>query len=564
MLAELYIENLAVIEKATIEFGEKLNVFTGETGAGKSILINGINAILGQRMTKDIVRTGSKKAIVTALFINIPDNIKEKLSNLGYDLEEDELTISREISIDGRSTARICGKPATNTILRDITDGLVNIHGQHDNQILLMSDRHLEILDNFGEIIPKLEEYRGNFRKLQSIARKIKSLALSEIEKAQRHEMLSYQVRELEELSLKKNEDDELEQELKLYRNSADIFNRLNEAKVAISGDDDQYGAGELAENALNALEQITSYSPEIKEIHERMSSISIELDDLQSEIAGYLYDIDVNPDKLAQLEDRLASLRRIQRKYGMSINECIAHLDKCKAEIDELESFDDVIEELEQRKNEILAEVTNQAYELREMRLKAAKKFVDSVTQELKYLDMPNVKLDVELTEGKLTSNGIDTAEFLISANIGEPPKPISKIASGGELSRIMLALKSVLADKDDIPSLVFDEIDTGISGKAAQKVGRKLAEIAANRQVLCVTHLAQIAIMADVHMLIEKNVVGDRTYTEVSPLDFNSRQYEIARIMAGDNHTELMLKNARELLISVRKDNKEEGLEK
>ena len=240
MLSELYIENLAVIEKATIEFGEKLNVFTGETGAGKSILINGINAILGQRMTKDIVRTGSKKAIVTALFINIPDNIKEKLSNLGFELEEDELIISREISIDGRSTARVCGKPATNTILRDITDGLVNIHGQHDNQILLMADRHLEILDNFGEITPKLENYRENFRKLQDVARKIKSLALSEIEKSQRHEMLTYQVRELEELSLRENEDNELEQELKLYRNSADIFNRLNEAKIAISGDDEQ------------------------------------------------------------------------------------------------------------------------------------------------------------------------------------------------------------------------------------------------------------------------------------------------------------------------------------
>ena len=562
MLSELYIENLAVIEKATIEFGEKLNVFTGETGAGKSILINGINAILGQRMTKDIVRTGSKKAIVTALFINIPDNIKEKLSNLGFELEEDELIISREISIDGRSTARVCGKPATNTILRDITDGLVNIHGQHDNQILLMADRHLEILDNFGEITPKLENYRENFRKLQDVARKIKSLALSEIEKSQRHEMLTYQVRELEELSLRENEDNELEQELKLYRNSADIFNRLNEAKIAISGDDEQFGASELTENALNALEAISSYSPEINEIYERMSSISIELDDLHSEIAGYLYDIDINPDKLTQLEDRLASLKRIQRKYGMTINECIPYLEKCKAELDELESFDDVIEQLEQRKDEILAEVTNQAYELHELRLKAAKKFVDSVTQELKYLDMPNVKLDVQLIEGKLTSSGIDTAEFLISANIGEPPKPISKIASGGELSRIMLALKSVLADKDDIPSLVFDEIDTGISGKAAQKVGKKLAEIAENRQVLCVTHLAQIAIMADKHMLIEKNVVGNRTYTEVSPLDFDSRQYEIARIMAGDNHTDLMLKNARELLISVRKDKKEEGI--
>lgn len=562
MLAELYIENLAVIEKATIEFGENLNVFTGETGAGKSILINGINAILGQRMTKDIVRTGSKKAIVTALFINIPNRIKQDLSDLGYELEEDELTISREISIDGRSTARICGKPATNTILRQITDGLVNIHGQHDNQILLLPDRHLDILDSFGEITPKLEDYRKDFRKLQNIARKIKSLALSEAEKTQRQEMLIYQVRELDELSLKENEDTELENELKLYRNSADIFNRLNEAKNAITGDDEQFGAGELAENALNALEPITSYSPEINEIHERLSSISIELDDLQSEIAGYLYDIDVNPDRLIQLEDRLATLKRIQRKYGMNINDCIAYVDKCKNELEELESFDDVITQLEERKDEILAEVTNRAYELRTIRLKAAEKFVDSVTEELKYLDMPNVKLEIALTEGKLTSSGVDTAEFLISANIGEPPKPISKIASGGELSRIMLALKSVLADKDDIPSLVFDEIDTGISGKAAQKVGRKLSEIAQNRQVLCVTHLAQIAIMADVHMLIEKNVVGNRTYTEVTPLDFDSRQYEIARIMAGDNHTELMLKNARELLVSVKKDKEEEGI--
>lgn len=552
MLSELQIENLAVIEYANLTLGENLNIFTGETGAGKSILIHGINAILGQRMSKEIVRTGAQTAIVTASFINLPDEVKEKLIEQGYNSDGDKLVIRREINESGKGSVKINDKVATNAFLREVTLNLVNIHGQHDSQILLAPEKHLAILDSFAGIDDQLSSYKNNFRSLQEIARKIQKLTMTEVEKLQTEEILQYQINEIESLKIKPDEDIALERELAIMRNSTQVFDLLKRSYDNLNGIDDTPGAAELARSTADMVAELLEFMPYVNELHARLTSVGIELDDIRDELADYLDGVEVNPQRLDIVEARLSDLHKLQRKYGMTVNECLTHLEKCKTELDDLQSFDDVIEELKERKKQILAGVKEQAKGLSSFRHEAADNFVKLVSSELEYLDMPNVRIEVSFEEGNLTPAGMDNVEFLISANIGEPPKPISKIASGGELSRIMLALKNVLADKDDIPTLIFDEIDAGISGIAAQKVGYKLSQIAKHRQVLCVTHLSQIAIMADVHMLIEKSVENERTYTKVTKLDFEGQKHEIARIMAGDMKTELMLKNAEELLKS------------
>ncbi len=552
MLSELQIENLAVIEYANLTLGENLNIFTGETGAGKSILIHGINAILGQRMSKEIVRTGAQTAIVTASFINLPDEVKEKLIEQGYNSDGDKLVIRREINESGKGSVKINDKVATNAFLREVTLNLVNIHGQHDSQILLAPEKHLAILDSFAGIDDQLSSYKNNFRSLQEIARKIQKLTMTEVEKLQTEEILQYQINEIESLKIKPDEDIALERELAIMRNSTQVFELLKRSYDNLNGIDDTPGAAELARSTADMVAELLEFMPYVNELHARLTSVGIELDDIRDELADYLDGVEVNPQRLDIVEARLSDLHKLQRKYGMTVNECLTHLEKCKTELDDLQSFDDVIEELKERKKQILAGVKEQAKGLSSFRHEAADNFVKLVSSELEYLDMPNVRIEVSFEEGNLTPAGMDNVEFLISANIGEPPKPISKIASGGELSRIMLALKNVLADKDDIPTLIFDEIDAGISGIAAQKVGYKLSQIAKHRQVLCVTHLSQIAIMADVHMLIEKSVENERTYTKVTKLDFEGQKHEIARIMAGDMKTELMLKNAEELLKS------------
>lgn len=555
MLKELYIENLAVIKQATITFNNNLNIFTGETGAGKSILINGINAVLGQRTTKEIVRTGSEKAVVVALFINLSNSTKDKLSELGFTIEDNEVSITREIFSDGGSVARVNSRTTTVSILREIGETLINIHGQHDNQILLSPEKHINIIDNFGSLHNSLAEYQSSFKTLQETARKINKLTLDEKEKNHRIFELTEIINEIETLELYENEDVEIEEEYNVSKNAAKLFEAVNNAYIFLSGTDDMTGAIVETDNAAEELLPLTEFLGDLEPIASRLKAASIEIDDISSELSHLSSRLDIDPKHFDYLSKRREDLNKIKRKYGPELVDVLKTHNNALVELEQLEGNDSQIELLRNQKSELLAEVTQKAKLLSTQREEVAITFIERVTSELTFLDMPNVKLEVSHEKGKLTVNGMDTLEFLISANVGEPPKPIAKIASGGELSRIMLALKNVLADKDDIPTLIFDEIDTGVSGRAAQKIGIKLAQISKFRQVLCVTHLAQIAIMADNHLCIEKNVVDNTTITKVKALDLDERKYEIARIMGGDNATELLLKNAEELINSAKK---------
>lgn len=550
MLSELYIENLAVIEKTTIDFSDKLNVFTGETGAGKSILINGINAILGQRVTKDIVRTGTDKAVISALFTDIGDNVLQVLDELGISAEDGQLFLTREIRSDGGSVARVNSRAVNVSVLKAIGETLVTIHGQHDNQILMAPERHIEILDSYAESEALIEDYHSSFRELQSIAKKINKIKTEQSKKEFRMAELADIVEEINALNIHEGEDKEIEAELNISKNAVAISEALYMAKQLLSGDDDTDGAVEMTQRASKSVEGYTDIMTEISPIYDRLSSAAIEMEDISEEIGSLLDSLDIDPKRYDYLNQRSDELRRIMKKYGPELNDVLTTLENSQNELDELSGAEQSLDELNKEKERLLAEVSKKAKALSEHRKKAGERFVSQVTEELEFLNMPKVKLVVQQKTGKLTINGMDSIEFLISANLGEEPKPIAKIASGGELSRIMLALKNVIAEKDSIGTLIFDEIDTGVSGRAAQKIGIKLKQISRLRQVLCVTHLAQMAVMADNHLLIEKNIQGDRTVTTVRTLDHEQRKYEIARIMGGENITELMLENAEQYL--------------
>lgn len=550
MLSELYIENLAVIEKATIDFSDKLNVFTGETGAGKSILINGINAILGQRVTKDIVRTGTDKAVISALFTDIGDNVLQVLDELGISAEDGQLFLTREIRSDGGSVARVNSRAVNVSVLKAIGETLVTIHGQHDNQILMAPERHIEILDSYAESEALIEDYHSSFRELQSIAKKINKIKTEQSKKEFRMAELADIVEEINALNIHEGEDKEIEAELNISKNAVAISEALYMAKQLLSGDDDTDGAVEMTQRALKSVEEYTDIMTEISPIYDRLSSAAIEMEDISEEIGSLLDSLDIDPKRYDYLNQRSDELRRIMKKYGPELDDVLTTLENSQNELDELSGAEQSLDELNKEKERLLAEVSKKAKALSDHRKKAGERFVSQVTEELEFLNMPKVKLVVQQKTGKLTINGMDSIEFLISANLGEEPKPIAKIASGGELSRIMLALKNVIAEKDSIGTLIFDEIDTGVSGRAAQKIGIKLKQISRLRQVLCVTHLAQMAVMADNHLLIEKNIQGDRTVTTVRTLDHEQRKYEIARIMGGENITELMLENAKQYL--------------
>lgn len=550
MLSELYIENLAVIEKATIDFSDKLNVFTGETGAGKSILINGINAILGQRVTKDIVRTGTDKAVISALFTDIGDNVLQVLDELGISAEDGQLFLTREIRSDGGSVARVNSRAVNVSVLKAIGETLVTIHGQHDNQILMAPERHIEILDSYAESEALIEDYHSSFRELQSIAKKINKIKTEQSKKEFRMAELADIVEEINALNIHEGEDKEIEAELNISKNSVAISEALYMAKQLLSGDDDTDGAVEMTQRASKSVEGYTDIMTEISPIYDRLSSAAIEMEDISEEIGSLLDSLDIDPKRYDYLNQRSDELRRIMKKYGPELDDVLTTLENSQNELDELSGAEQSLDELNKEKERLLAEVSKKAKALSDHRKKAGERFVSQVTEELEFLNMPKVKLVVQQKTGKLTINGMDSIEFLISANLGEEPKPIAKIASGGELSRIMLALKNVIAEKDSIGTLIFDEIDTGVSGRAAQKIGIKLKQISRLRQVLCVTHLAQMAVMADNHLLIEKNIQGDRTVTTVRTLDHEQRKYEIARIMGGENITELMLENAEQYL--------------
>lgn len=550
MLSELYIENLAVIEKATIDFSDKLNVFTGETGAGKSILINGINAILGQRVTKDIVRTGTDKAVISALFTDIGDNVLQVLDELGISAEDGQLFLTREIRSDGGSVARVNSRAVNVSVLKAIGETLVTIHGQHDNQILMAPERHIEILDSYAESEALIEDYHSSFRELQSIAKKINKIKTEQSKKEFRMAELADIVEEINALNIHEGEDKEIEAELNISKNAVAISEALYMAKQLLSGDDDTDGAVEMTQRASKSVEGYTDIMTEISPIYDRLSSAAIEMEDISEEIGSLLDSLDIDPKRYDYLNQRSDELRRIMKKYGPELDDVLTTLENSQNELDELSGAEQSLDELNKEKERLLAEVSKKAKALSDHRKKAGERFVSQVTEELEFLNMPKVKLVVQQKTGKLTINGMDSIEFLISANLGEEPKPIAKIASGGELSRIMLALKNVIAEKDSIGTLIFDEIDTGVSGRAAQKIGIKLKQISRLRQVLCVTHLAQMAVMADNHLLIEKNIQGDRTVTTVRTLDHEQRKYEIARIMGGENITKLMLENAEQYL--------------
>ncbi|MGN0695788.1 MAG: DNA repair protein RecN [Oscillospiraceae bacterium] len=554
MLKELYIKNLAVISEAVIPFTDSFNVFTGETGAGKSILINGINAVLGQRTSKDIVRSGCDKAVITALFTDLSPKAEEKLDELGISHEEHEISVTREIMADGGSVARINSHTATVSALREIGELLVNIHGQHDNQALLAAERHIDILDSYGGLEDMIADYRKSFVSLQEVSRRLKRLAAEERERSGREELIRMKIKEIGQADIEEGEDELLEAEYKKAINVYDISQALSQAYNVIDGDEDSAGIGEMLDGIIEALSPFSEMIGSLPELIGRLKNIRVELSDISSELIRENDSIDADPAHIAEISERIDVLRELKKKYGPTLSDVLDVYNTALAEAEKIEGSSEEIKETAKERERLLAEVSEKAKALSAARAEAGERFVRQIEEELTFLDMPNVKLAVAQTTGKLTGNGMDSVEFLISANKGEALKPLSKIASGGELSRIMLALKNVIADKDDIHTLIFDEIDTGVSGRAAQKIGVKLREVSSARQVLCVTHLAQMAAMADNHLLIEKKTDSGRTFTTVRTLDGNERKYEIARIMVGDNITDAALKNAEEMLGSRR----------
>lgn len=551
MLSELYIENLAVIQKAEIPFTESFNVFTGETGAGKSILINGINAVLGKRVSKDIVRSGCDKAVVTAMFRNLTDVTKNKLAELGISFENDELMITREISADGGSTARINSKPTAVSVIKEIGETLIDVHGQHDNRILMYPEKHINIVDSYAELDNLLADYQKSFKELQSTARKIKQLSVMEQEKQQRVEFLSQFIADVGALELEDaNEDTIVENEFNVANNSAVLADVLSKSHIAMIGDDDYSGMTEDVDTIVKDLESQSEIIPELSKLTERLETVKIEISDIASEVSRLLDAIDIDEQRYDYLSERREQLYNVKKRYSCTLAELISRYNSYSSEVAEISGYSKEIETLTSLKEQLLIEVSEKAEKLSELRKEAAEKLMDKIAEELKFLDMPNVKIVFEQTKGKLTSMGMDTMEMLISVNPGEPLKPIAKIASGGELSRIMLAIKNVIAEKEDIPTMIFDEVDTGVSGRAAQKIGVKLRQVSKSRQVLCVTHLSQIAVMADNHLLIEKTNHDDSTYTNVYRLDHDQRVSEIARILGGEHITQTTLDNAAEQL--------------
>ena len=549
MLTELFIENLAVIQQARISFSTGLHVFTGETGAGKSIFIHGINAVLGQRVSRDLVRTGCERAIISALFTHLPPAVVELLKQ--YQLEDgsDELLLTREILADGGSVARINQRTATASMLRELGVHLIHIHGQHDNQILMTPERHMDMIDAFGGNSAVLTAYQTSFRALQQKAKRYSQLRKSEQEKQERAKYLQSLVEEVEQLQLKPGEEAAMEEEFNLLQHTEQIASALQAVQSALDQESD-IGAVDLIQQASSELLPYTEFNPIFQQLQERLEAASIELRDIAAECSNVRSSMEFDALRYQELQTRMQALYRLNRMYQCTGDELLHRYQEAKKELQSMQSDQAELQTLQKEKEQLLEEVSKRAKELSQYRIQTAAQFVAAVTEQLEFLNMPNVVLDVAHQTGKLTIHGMDTMELLISANKGETPKPLAKIASGGELSRIMLALQCVTADQDAIPTMIFDEIDTGVSGKAAQKIGMKLREVSKNHQVLCVTHLAQIAVMGEHHFMIEKKVQDGRTQTFVQPLDATGRIAEIARIMGGESPSSLLLKTAQEEL--------------
>ena len=549
MLKELFIENLAVIEKTSISFTENFNVFSGETGAGKSILIGAINAILGGRVNRELIRTGASKASVTALFDFLPEKTINKLSELGFEANN-ELMIQREFSVDGKGVVRIDGKPSTVSVLKEIASDLIDIHGQHDTRILVDNNNQRELLDGFADLHEDLVAFGEMFRKFSKLSRKIKQLEEENSEKDDRIFALRKQIYEVERLKLKKGDEAFISEQLNKARNFEDVFSSLTAVHSALCGNDNSDSSTtDMISEAMNALKKITGYVPECSVLSGRLSDLLIEVQDIGSEISLLIPESD-SEQLLPVLEEKMSEILRLKRKYSSELDAIIDMCEEWKSELKDLSNVDNTLGELNEEKKALGESVKNAALKLSEKRKKGAAVLCEEIMKQLRFLDMPDIRMAFSIEQGKVTVNGIDTVEILISVNRGEDLKPLSKVASGGELSRIMLAIKNVLADIDDTPTMIFDEIDTGISGRAAQKTGYKLAEISKKRQVICVTHLAQIAALSDNHLLIEKKTDDSRTYTTVHNLSEDEKISEIARIISGDNSDFASLMNARELI--------------
>ena len=555
MLTQLYIENVAVIEKVSVDFHSGFSVLTGETGAGKSILIDSINAILGERTSRELVRTGAKSAFISAVFSSLGKNALAKLQKLGYTPDEEEsVMLQREITAEGKTTCRINGRPATVSVLKEIGPMLVNIHGQHESYGLLSPDNHLAYLDSMGLPQNLADRYAAAFTEAKKIRRELDSLNMDEAQKARQIDLLTYQINELEAANLKEGEQEELDSQRSMYRNSEKIASAIAQAKEALDGGEDVEGAVSAVSAAADSVGSAGQYIPDLQKLAERLQSVSYELEDCREELRGYDDRLEYDPSELDGIETRLDTIYRLGLKYGGSVSNMLKFLEKSKAELQKIQTSDETAVTLREHYKEAVSEAKKLALEISKWRAEAAHDFSARVKKELEFLNMPHVVFEVSQERGALNAKGCDKVEFLISTNAGEPAKPIAKIASGGELSRIMLAIKTVLAGRDEVGTLIFDEVDTGVSGGAAQKIGLKLREVSKDKQVFCVTHLAQIAALADTQYLIEKQVQNEKTYTHVSELDNDGRRQELARIIGGAKITPLTLQNAEEMLNMAR----------
>ena len=552
MLSLLHIENIALIQSADIRFEPGFNVLTGETGAGKSIVIDSIGAVLGERTSRELIRTGAKSALVTAVFTRVPP--LPWLEENGFPTGEEELLLQRELQGDGRNVCRIDGKLVTVAQLRELGRQLLNIHGQHDGQQLLDPASHLGYLDQFGGCQPLLEDYQEAYRKWHDIRREMDKLQMDEAERSRRVDTLNYQIQELERAQMKAGEDEELSARRTLLRSAGKLMEAVQSAEFALSGDEDRDGACSLIAQAEGEVQGVSSISPELGELSEKLTALRCAADDAADTLRDLSRSFDFSPGELDQVEERLDLLYRLRKKYGPTVEDMLSYLDRCRKELDQIQYADDTLARLEKDLKKAQKEAARRGESLSQARREAAGALQARVQEELRQLDMPKVQFQTEFTpkggEAGMDETGLDEVQFLMSANLGEALKPIQKVASGGELARIMLALKNVLAEGDQIGTLVFDEVDTGVSGRAAQKVAEKMAQVARGKQVLCVTHLPQIAAMADTHFSVQKGEREGRTYTRLERLDRSQRREELARLIGGASITPSLLESAEELL--------------
>lgn len=556
MLSNLKISNIAIIKEAVIDFDNGLNVLTGETGAGKSIIIDAINAILGERTSRELIRTGSNNAEVTAFFENINNDVSSVLDEFGIDCEEDNsLLISRKISLDGKNVCKVNGSSVTVSMLKKIGQALINVHGQMDNHNLLNEELHFTYIDSFAENSDILEEYLNAYNDYCSCKRRYDNLIVDEGEKARKIDLLTYQIKEIEDADIKIGEWEELEKRKKVLQNAEQLISLVSNAVEIINGNDNFSGVADMLNTASNSLVKASSFDETLNNVSDTVAEMSYNIADCASELNSFLYSLDVDPNELDLIEERLDILFKLSKKYGKNESEILEFLEKAQRELDEITFSDKLKEQLEIELNEKYEIMDKASRKLSENRQKYGEIFIENVKNELAFLDMASISFKIVQNRKPFDETGADEIYFLISANAGEEPKPLSKIASGGELSRIMLAIKNVLALKDNIQTLIFDEVDTGVSGRAAQKIGIKLKEVSKNRQVLCVTHLAQIACFADNHFLISKSESENKTYTKVESLDNNGKIHELARIIGGIEASQLSLDAAAEMIENAKK---------